>query len=610
MKEATFLDFQTERGAVKVLLRHSLAGFFAYYFVLYFIYPGWIMLPAAHHADMYGGADLAARHVGIDLLRWPRPVLMMTWAMVSELPFELSLLLLGFIWILNFSLLLSLLEIVYLKTRISFWIGVLSLIIAMGAPGFYISYTYDMGSSLSAFFGLMAIWTWELAPSGARNLVIGLVFCILSALSKESFIPVLGIYALATAFCRYQKGIPWIPLAVAPFIAAAISLANSILMESPFVRVHPTHEDPYYVSFRISSLMHSAAYYTEPELHISCALAGCFCLLAAWVQKRLVLSVLIMLASASLFAPYLILPNHLMAYYWWTPFPILMLLVPTALVTRDDCVEDRKTIFGRSLRFAVFVSLVLSCYLCVRDFRAFNRQNLVWCLEQENLNRNLVSGLRSLKPELRGASSVLVSGLTGPFHPWIHPKFLAREFDYEGVWSLLRESGSPPVAYPSGDVTSVTANEIRWESFDLVIVFDDQNRLRAFPSRKEIARLMANFSLSGEDMAIIVRHPDLASLMDVITFNNADFRQLFLIGKELEKFSRHKIASQLLAASAERGGSEDPYVHFYLAKALENLGETGDAILHYRKAVQLDPASAQNKNPLFISELQRLDSIR
>ena len=120
---------------------------------------------------------------------------------------------------------------------------------------------------------------------------------------------------------------------------------------------------------------------------------------------------------------------------------------------------------GAALALSIATTL-----LYFRDGNVFEN----WSLHQQDINRALLSGIRSVRPQLRLAKSVLVVGLVPPFHPWITPDFLRLDLGYRGDWVLAVD---PDGYRPPPPTKSVLYESIRLSDYDLIVIFGSDGRL-------------------------------------------------------------------------------------------------------------------------------------
>ena len=603
------------------LARYVVASILAYGFVLQLLFPLHFST-AAHHADMYMQmypvavpADPALFGPGAydlrSILSCPRPVTWLIASFLAELPFEGPLALYAAIWIFNLAIALFLVERIFLRAKLHFALLLLTLAFAYSAPAFYFSHTYDSAHAFATFFGLLAIFLFEHGTRRTRSLILPAFFCLLSALSKETFTPVLILYGLTRAV--------WFPppdtsrrtriwIALTPLMIAAGALAHSLAVQSEFIQFAGSKlSHPYRVDYRPSSILAAAKFYIWPLVRPSTVVLVILVLVMAWAQRRLRLAALVIIAALLLYAPYLLLPNHLLGYYAWMGVPLLILLIPVAIAgqPREEPRPAVRLPFFQPVQLIAPWLIALALIFAIRDFQHSNRRGSEWVLLQERTNKNLLASLRSLQPQLAKARSLLVFGLTATFHPWQHPDFLRRELGFRGTSFLVSQGPSTAEGAP-GPVRHVGVGNINWHAHDLCLVFNDLGELSAIYPRASLLRVWSRFPLDQEDLTFLVGNPELFALTEA--FDPAAVRaeeQSVAIGRGLQQGGRIKAALHFLDIALHRN-EQNAYAHFYRGVCLEALADHQAALLHYRRAVELD-AGSPARDASFTAALTRAE---
>lgn len=140
---------------------------------------------------------------------------------------------------------------------------------------------------------------------------------------------------------------------------------------------------------------------------------------------------------------------------------------------------------GAALALSIATTL-----LYFRDGNVFEN----WSLQQQDINRALVSGIRSVRPQLRTARSVLVVGLVSPFHPWTFPNFLRLDLGYHGHWSVAVD---PDVYLPPLSTKFVLYDSVRLSDYDLIVIFGSDGRLIAATTAAQLRSATPGRSVSG-----------------------------------------------------------------------------------------------------------------
>ncbi|HEY1977153.1 MAG TPA: hypothetical protein VGG89_11430 [Candidatus Baltobacteraceae bacterium] len=437
----------------------------AYAATLQFVYPRFFAPFSAFHSDMYMPVDFAARGVTFsELLHWPRPVYWITLLAGGHLGFKGSLIFFTVLLLAALALAMLVVERFAVRAPIPWWIAFAAFVLAFAGPAMYFEPGLDIGYTLALLFGMLGIYAWEgrvpQKPWGA--LVLAAVAFALSALSKESFLPALVVYGIASAIHDRATPAPAVAIALLPFAAAAIGFADSHLVHSPFVNPSARATDPYYASFAPASMWALMTYYTAPLRTWFVVLVG-LCLVGTAIRQRLWIGVTILIAAIAMYLPYLVLPNHRIYFYECVPMPLLALLVPLALVGSEIAI-------GAVTVLVVFLAVA---YLSVQN-RNDPEQN--WGLIQQSINRNSYRAVIADAPQIAAAHNVLVTGLAYPYHPWIYPAFLGPLLHFNGDWTVVHDPPYAPIVVQP-HARPIEARDVRPRDYDLILAFNDKGEL-------------------------------------------------------------------------------------------------------------------------------------
>lgn len=449
----------------------SLAIFFAiaaiaYAATLVFVYPRFAAPFSAFHSDMYVPVDFATHGVGFgELLHWPRPVYWIVLLAGGHLGFKGSLVFFTALLLAALALAMLVVERFAVRAPIPWWIAFAAFVFCFAGPAMYFEPGLDIGYTLAMLFGMLGIYAWESRVPHKPWLAFALAGAAfaLSALSKESFLPALIVYGIACAIRERATPVTAAAIALLPFVAVAIGFADSHLVHSPFVNPSARATDPYYVSLAPASMWSLWTYYTAPlrTWFVALLLAACFA--GIWMRQRIWIGVTIVVAAIAMYLPYLVLPNHRIYFYECVPMPLLMLLVPLALAGSEVAL-------GAVVVAALFVAVR---YLGVQNL-ADPQQN--WGLVQQSINRNIYKAVVADARHIGAARSVLVTGLTYPYHPWIYPAFLGPLLHFTGDWTVVHEPPYAPIAVQP-HARPIEARDVRPRDYDLILAFNDKGRL-------------------------------------------------------------------------------------------------------------------------------------
>lgn len=460
----------------------------AYLFVLQVIFPKYIAPLPAFHSDMYIAPDFAAQGVPFTkLLFWPRPVLWFIIRLSGQLGYEGSVIFTTVVTLLALALALTLLERFVLRRVTPWWLTLGTFMLAMAGTNFYFVVGYDIATSSALLFGLTGIYVAEARKPTPVTFLLTLLFFVLSSLSKESFVPAMIVYGTARLIRGPRGGANAVFFAL-PFLAAAAALLDARLAHSTFVVLSSSDANPYRVSLAPDSVFVSAKFYLAALENPAFILLLLCCAAGVWINGRTRAAFGILTAALALYSPYLVLPNHRLFYYQWAAMPLLMLLVPLAWMPKTGAAGESEPEAGTPrvrlvARAAIVASLIYAIAgLGAAEFSPFGN----WSLAEQDYNRSVLAGIRSLKPTLGAADSVLVVGITNVFHPWHDAEFLSRELGFKGVWYVAAGPGTLPID-PQPHAQPIAYDQIHWGDYDWVVVFADDGRLAGSYHGYEVA---------------------------------------------------------------------------------------------------------------------------
>jgi len=462
---------------------------------LYFFFPGYIALPVPYHPDMYLAVDYAAQNLSpASFLSGPRPLFFEALFFAGNLGLEGSLLFFDAILLLDLALAIVLLEWAALQRRLPWTIVFGTLLLAMAGPGFYRQPGSEVNFQLALLFVLLGACVWELhSPKHEiAALVLSGVFFIGSVLANEGTIPALVVYCIAAAI-RSRRS-PWIAavLASLPVAAIAVTLWDSRVSHSPFVVLHAQHAYPYKIDLSLASIAACARFYMQPLAN-----AGFLVLLVAvvfglWLQRRLTFGIALGLTALSLYAPFSVLPNHLDPIYQWVSMPLLVLLVYFAWA---DPQNARPT--GTRLVPAARAVLVAALAFAIAFASTQWLDQKRWTEISMAQNRAVLDAFVSLEQSIRRSHNILVCGLGFGRWPFMQSAgYLSKRFDFQGRWSVANEPGFPPIENQAV-ARPIDYRQIRWDRYDLVVVFNRDGRLAGAFDRERLTREIARRGLEG-----------------------------------------------------------------------------------------------------------------
>ncbi len=349
---------------------------------------------------------------------------------------------------------------------------------AMAAPAFYFVPGYDTGTIVALLLGLAGIACWEARKTPAAFAAAAVFFC-LSVLSKESFAAGIVLYAAATAYRARASSRLVAASLVLPVIALCASLAEGRLVHSGFVDFGAGASAPYHISLAPASILSTFWFYASSLVNVWTLLFFGACALGIWLHGRSRAGAFILVFALSMYVPYALLPNHRLGYYDWAAVPILMLLIPMAWLEGPLTGARASKLWaghGTDVVRIARVALAASFVAVIASFGTTSAAGSAWSLQQQSINRSVMQGERFMRRQLATAKSVLVCGLSFPFHPWHHGEFLASDLAPGGIWTVATDPPGAPIG-KQAHARPIAYDGVRWSDYDLILVFDAAGKL-------------------------------------------------------------------------------------------------------------------------------------
>lgn len=400
-----------------------------HFIALYFIFPGHYNPLAFHHSDFYIPASFVyAQGDGysfVNLLNWPRPLFMYSYKLSGYLGHAGSVAWVVAIVFLNCALMALLVKrALSLKIDIYFCLFyALYCYLLFSQPYFYTFYSQDIGSQLSFLFLLLGSlgFVGVVEKNSLLASMILFVFASCAFLVKETYILSIGF----VAFCWFVYYIKQNPLkAIAPGLAILFSGIIAALInfktKSVFVNLEAEQGSDYHIVLSPFSIVKEMARYSyealAPMLAIVFALIF-FQLYKTSKNKLLVWGFL----ACGIFAGLAWLPNALLPFHHYQGYSFNGLYVCFAvLFFAVKMFQDQ--VLSKKIFWAIVVLSVLSPLSSVRAYHS-DRNN--WVLAQEKIQINMLAGFNKAAAQLLPLDrnvTVLVSGITAPFHPFVFPE--------------------------------------------------------------------------------------------------------------------------------------------------------------------------------------------
>ena len=215
-----------------------------------------------------------------------------------------------------------------------------------------------------------------------------------------------------------------------------------------------------------------------------------------------------------------------------------------------------------------------------------------WSLEQERSNHNIVQSFPDLK-QAQG-QHFLVSGISGPFHPWSTSSFIRAEFGPDRDWTFILPRGRhiasrPPVAFVDATALDITR-------FDGAFGYADDGRLLRHWNAAELKQLAAD---GGSDRVL---QPALIEWLDALAKDPSNWLYLMQAGNAYAEWGKLDQAESYLARSCQANSGRNPYPPYFYGTVEEALGKTEAAVSLFQQAVEMD---AKPGNSAFPDALRR-----
>ncbi len=406
-----------------------LATWVMHFIVLYFIFPGHYNPLAFHHADFYIPASfvygLSEAYTFANLLNWPRPLFMYSYKLSGYLghsgsvAWGISIVFLNCVFM---ALLVK--RILNLKIDAYFCLFYcLYCYLLFSQPYFYTFYSHDVGSQLS--FLLLLLGSMGFIGLVERNTILAsilLFFCASCAfLVKESYLVSMGF----VTFCWFLYYIKQNPLkAISPGLAVLLSGIIAALVsfrtKSVFVNLNAEQGSDYHIVLNPLSVLKELARYANEA--IAPALVVVFALLLFQLYKSYQNRMLVIAFFAcAIFALLAWFPNALLPFHHYQGYSFNGLYVFFA-VTFFAVKMLQDQLYSKKILLAFAVLAVLSPLSSLHNYG--DGRN-TWVLAQEKIQINMLAGFNKAAAQLIPLDknvTVLVSGITAPFHPFSFPE--------------------------------------------------------------------------------------------------------------------------------------------------------------------------------------------
>ncbi|KDP87536.1 hypothetical protein CF70_000550 [Cupriavidus sp. SK-3] len=579
--------------------------------VLLFIFPGFYEPFWPHHSDYYIAQALAYSEGGIrQILSEPRPLALLLFAQFGKLGVQGAVAASFAVVVANFVGIAMMLRRAFgLALSPAFFFAAAGFAYLLTSHPYQYEYsTWDLFSQLSFLFLLFGVYL------GLQRYAYWQVFplALVGFLIKETYVASASILAFAWLLHHLRSSgrraaAPLIIILLAFIVAFALNRLNGSL----FTGGADFAGSPYQIVLQPQSILAQWTQYAVEGISLASAavivmtiaiIALVFGPTSPITRTALAMSV----AGAVAWLPNSVLPNHHHSAYSWAGAYLLfasVLLLPAAF--------QRGGIGTKILLAALTVAALCS----PRSFTAAYAKER-WIVENQQRQQRLVKALRGLIEQIpQGQSSVIVSGLNGPFSPFDHWQsilsmsppasfhFNVMRYPPNGAKSEVAMSAIGRIDAIPGIVSWITPDQLNATNATNVWLFRSDGSLIQMAGQQTYIRDWPDFGIIKLD---ILRYPDLLDLVSTYkpsSLSNDERGYLFLrCGTIFLSYNAAPQAEFCLRESAKLL-PRNPYSHYFLGNALEQQGKTKEARLAYSEAVKMESTSP---NPAFSQALQRL----
>ena len=483
----------TSKGALRLVGLMSIA-WLMYFVSLYFIFPGYFDPLSFHHSDFYIPAAFANApgeyYSFASLLNWPRPLLM--WALKFGGYFGHAgsvawLVAMVFLNCALTALLFKRLLVLSIDWRF-YLVFALYCYLLFTQPYFYTFYSQDIGSQLS--YLLLLIGCIALLEFIDRSKLVA--FSVLFALTAGAML-MKETYALAIGFVTFcwfffylkQDWLKAIIPGLAVLCGGIVSALVNFKTNSVFVNLGAEQGSAYHIDISILSLVNEIVRYARegvtPLLVIAFGLI-LFQIYKTYKNKLWLLSFFLCLTFALLAW----LPNALLPFHHYEGYSFNGLYVCFAVLFFAVKILQEQS-HSQKLLWAIVIFTLLSPITSIKKYHDIRN---TWVLAMEKVQMNLLAGITKATGQLVPLEknvTVLVTGISAPFHPFAFPESL-RSFagGNKAEYYFVVPKDFPDKVGTKIDLVHFIADADKASvAYDQEWQFDDQGNLLTISTKKE-----------------------------------------------------------------------------------------------------------------------------
>jgi|GEM_PF-64764 len=412
-----------------IFIALMIIAWIVHFLALRFVFPGHYAPLSFHHSDFYiPGAFAYAPgdyYSFQKLLGWPRPLFMWFYKFSGYFGHRGSIALLVIIVFLNCTLIaLFAKKLLGLKINASFFLFfALYCFLLFTQPYFYTFYSQDIGSQLSFLLLLVGcILYTSLVDKYKVVAFLSMLVCAASAfLVKETYALSFGFLAFCWFIYYVKRDFSRAILPGAAILLAGIlSVLISVTTKSIFVNLNAEKGSDYHIDLNILSIFKEMFLYAEQAITLLMVLV--LALIAVQIykfykSKFMVLCFFACVAFAALaWLPNALLPFHHFEGYSFNGLYVCFALIFFVLKMIQDETHSKKILYATA-----FLALIspLSSMAKYKDSRN------TWVLSMEKIQTNMLASFKratSQLPAMPQGSTILITGITSPFHPFAFPE--------------------------------------------------------------------------------------------------------------------------------------------------------------------------------------------
>lgn len=580
--------------------------------VLAFIFPGYYEPLWPLHSDFYLPADISNSGLGLlTYLNYPRPSGMAFFFIIGNLGIHGSIAAIILVTLLNTVITAKIAQsMLNINLNLQFiTVYIIYLFLLFSHPYFYSFYAHDAFSQLSYLLLTIGVLVFSSLFRTSLKLATAIFFTLslLAFLAKETF----GATALGIAliwFIYHQKNSK--SEAIAPFASVLIALTLTFVFNFSIKSSFVTNtSDAYKVDLNPISVLTTWFDYVSlgynPASCIGLILIGILVCYKSFTKKKAATFFYItcILGFAASLLPNSLLASHEHRGYSWTgaylSFAIIFLLAA----------PEVKSKWGRK-QFLFFASIIFAAVLFnqAANTKKYSSDENQWFLIQEETQKNLLISIETLTKNLdpKEEEKILITGVSFPYSPFRHANalndFLSK---YNAKIDVISYSLNTPVTKRSNYVSEIPVSaEIDISKYTRIWLFGNDGKFIYSLNNENADRL---FPLKN-----YILFPEVATALKIkyLSFSHED--ELTDGYRLLNAGNAYLIYQQVdLATDAYKRSlaliPENPFPWYMTGMQLEKQNKFEDAIIYFKKAVELDPG---NLNSNFKSALLRVEKKR